>query len=61
MSEKHSLDGKLELIAKSSFAKYDDMYKIVDFLNKSLKEKNVIFGLTLDEDNNRMSISIYEI
>ncbi len=51
---------KLELIATKSFKPYDDMYKIVDFLNKILKDKNVIFGLTKDANNETMTISIYE-
>ncbi|MFA4885308.1 MAG: YpmA family protein [Desulfotomaculaceae bacterium] len=51
---------KLELIATKSFKSYDDMYKIVDYLNKILKDKNVIFGLTKDAKNDTMTISIYE-
>jgi hypothetical protein len=31
--------GKLELIATKSFKTYDEMYKVVDFLNKILKDK----------------------
>ncbi|AEF94209.1 hypothetical protein Desca_1350 [Desulfotomaculum nigrificans CO-1-SRB] len=50
---------KLELIATKSFAPYPEMYKVVDFLNRTLKEKQVIFGLTKDEDGS-MTISIYE-
>ncbi len=51
---------KLELIAVKSFKSYDDMYKIVDFLNKILKDKDIIFGLTKDTANDTMTISIYE-
>lgn len=52
--------GKLELIAVRSFKSYDEMYKVVDFLNKTLKEKKVIFGLTKDTQKGTMTISIYE-
>lgn len=52
--------GKLELIAVKSFKANDEMYKVVDFLNKTLKGKHVIFGLTKDNLNNSMSISVYE-
>lgn len=31
--------GKLELIAFKSFANYEEMYKVIDFLNKNLKDK----------------------
>lgn len=59
--KKHSGEGKLELIASKSFKSYDEMYRVVDFLNKTLKEKKVIFGLTKDKSNDTMSISVYEI
>jgi hypothetical protein len=53
--------GKLELIATKSFKTYDEMYKVVDFLNKILKDKKLIFGLTKDKNSDAMTISIYEI
>lgn len=52
-------DDKLELLATIHISANDELYKIVDFLNKNLKEKNVIFGLTKNEDH--MAIKIYEI
>ncbi|PKM82709.1 MAG: DUF4264 domain-containing protein [Firmicutes bacterium HGW-Firmicutes-14] len=52
--------GKLELVATKSFKPYDDMYKIVDYLNKSLKHKNLMFGLTKNDDG-FMTITIYEV
>lgn len=55
-----STTGKLELIAVKSFKAYDDMYKIIDFLNKTLKNKHIIFGLTKDVAKDTMRISIYE-
>ncbi|ACV62240.1 conserved hypothetical protein [Desulfofarcimen acetoxidans DSM 771] len=51
---------KLELIAAKSFKEYDQMYKVVDFLNKTLKEKNVMFGLTKNSNTKEVTISIYE-
>lgn len=54
-------DGRLELIATKSFKPYDEMYRVVDFLNKTLKDKKVIFGLTKDKHNDKMTISVYEI
>lgn len=52
---------KLELIAAKSFKPYEEMYKIVDYLNKTLKHKNVMFGLTKSQENGTMTISIYEV
>jgi hypothetical protein len=37
-----------------------DLYKIVDFLNKNLKDRGLIFGLS-KKDEDTMRISIYEI
>ncbi|MCG8400378.1 MAG: YpmA family protein [Firmicutes bacterium] len=52
--------GKLKLIALKSFSTHQDMYKVVDFLNKSLKDKNLMFGMTKNSDENTLTISIYE-
>lgn len=48
------------LIACKSFQERDDMYEIVDFLNKNLKEYNLLFGLK-KEDKDKMIIRIYEV
>ena len=52
--------GKLKLIALKSFSMHQDMYKVVDFLNKSLKDKNLMFGMTKNSGENTLTISIYE-
>lgn len=52
--------GKLELIAIKSFTSHEEMYKVVDFLNKSLKHKNLMFGMTRNSEENTVTISVYE-
>jgi len=52
---------KLELIASRSFKPYDEMYKVVDYLNKTLKSKKIMFGLTKNPADNSLTITIYEI
>ncbi len=52
--------GKLELIASKKFATNDELVYVIDFLNKNLKIKNVMFGLTKDSENGEMTINIYE-
>jgi hypothetical protein len=52
------LDDKLELKAKLSIKSNIELYKVVDFLNKNLKDKKLIFGLSKKDDE--MIISIYE-
>jgi len=66
MEQTHTDTGKLNLIAYKSFSAYNDMYKVIDFLNKNLKDKGVMFGLTKTENKagenagNDLTVSIYE-
>lgn len=48
----------LKVKAIKEFSDKDDLYLIVDFLNKSLKDKNLIFGLKRQGD--KQVITIYE-
>lgn len=52
--------GKLELIAHKSFSANDELIRVVDFLNKNLKEKKIMFGISKDKDKNQMTINVYE-
>ena len=51
--------GKIELIATQRVGVNGELYKVVDFLNKNLKEHRLMFGLTKKED--KMVISVYEV
>ncbi|NLL05070.1 MAG: YpmA family protein [Clostridiaceae bacterium] len=51
-------EDKLDLKAKVEVESNLELYRVVDFLNKNLKEKNLIFGLSKKE--NKMTLSIYE-
>lgn len=51
-------ENKLHLIALKEFEEYENMYKIIDFLNKNLKSRGFIFGLT--RKNGKDIISIYD-
>ncbi|MGI5912919.1 MAG: YpmA family protein [Syntrophomonadaceae bacterium] len=53
-------NAKLELIALKSFSINPELVYIIDFLNKSLKDKKIMFGLSKDKRKNEMVISIYE-
>ncbi len=61
MATEDSVKDKLELIAMRAFQPNDELYKVVDFLNKNLKHKRLMFGLTKDHEKNAMIITIYEI
>jgi hypothetical protein len=49
---------EMNLMAVKEFEENEDTYKIIDFLNKNLKEEGYIFGLTKKE--NKDTISIYK-
>jgi hypothetical protein len=53
-------EGKLEVVASRSFPYYSEMYQLIDFLNKNLKGKGVMFGLKKEKATERLNISIYE-
>lgn len=53
MSQKEDL----EIRAVIEVEKNSELYKLVDFLNKNLKEKGLIFGLSKEKE--RMKITIY--
>jgi uncharacterized FlaG/YvyC family protein len=52
--------GKLELIAAQNFSSNDELVRVVDFLNKTLKSKNIMFGISKDKENQEMTIKVYE-
>ncbi|ACL21002.1 uncharacterized protein DUF4264 [Desulfitobacterium sp. LBE] len=51
--------GKIELIGTQKLKINPELYKVVDFLNKNLKEHNLMFGLSKKE--NTMTMAIYEV
>jgi len=57
--ETKDTEAKLELIALKAFPADEQLYKVIDFLNKSLKEHKLMFGLTKSGDS--MTVSVYEV
>lgn len=51
--------GKLELVANLKLKNNEEFYRVVDFLNRSLKSSNLMFGLTKKDEE--MTFSIYEV
>ncbi|HOO12455.1 MAG TPA: YpmA family protein [Bacillota bacterium] len=51
--------GKLQLLAAKEIAYYEELYVLVDFLNRSLKDKGLVFGLTREGDDKAI-IKIYK-
>lgn len=60
MEEEQRDPGKLELIALKNFSTNDELVYVVDFLNKNLKNKKIMFGLSKDKKADQMTIKIYE-
>ncbi|MEW9049856.1 MAG: YpmA family protein [Neobacillus sp.] len=54
------MESKIEVLSTVKLQHSPDLYKIVDALNRTLKEKDLMFGLALDqEDHNKAIFSIY--
>ncbi|WEG18385.1 YpmA family protein [Alkalihalophilus pseudofirmus] len=51
---------KMEVLSTVRVQKASDLYKIVDSLNRTLKEQDLMFGLSLDDKNEeQMVFTIY--
>jgi hypothetical protein len=54
------MESKIEVLSTVKIQNSPDLYKIVDSLNRTLKEKDLMFGLALDqEDQNKAVFTIY--
>jgi uncharacterized FlaG/YvyC family protein len=60
LEEAQKDSGKLELIASRKFSTNDELVYVIDFLNKNLKSKNIMLGLSKDKQSEQMIIKIYE-
>ena len=47
------MDKKIEVLSTTRIKYSSDLYKIVDSLNRTLKEQDLMFGLALDEKDNK--------
>ncbi|WP_064498961.1 YpmA family protein [Rossellomorea aquimaris] len=54
------MDSKIEILSTVRIDYTDNLYKIVDALNRTLKKDDYMFGLALDpEDQNQAILTIY--
>ncbi|MEW9500183.1 YpmA family protein [Jeotgalibacillus marinus] len=54
------MESKIEVLSTVTIQKSSDLYKIVDQLNRTLKDRDLMFGLALDkEDQEKAVITIY--
>lgn len=50
------MESKIEVLSTIRIQYSSDMYKIVDSLNRTLKEKDLMFGLALDEEDHDTAV-----
>jgi hypothetical protein len=54
------MESKIEVLSTVTIQNTPDLYKIVDALNRTLKERDLMFGLALDsEDQEKAIFTIY--
>lgn len=54
------MESKIEVLSTVKIQYSSDLYKIVDALNRTLKQKDLMFGLALDQDDkNKAIFTIY--
>ncbi len=58
--EENDMESKIEILSTVTVNHSDDLYKIVDLLNRTLKREDLMFGLALEqEDKNKCVFTIY--
>lgn len=54
------MESKIEVLSTVRIEHSSDLYKIVDSLNRTLKKKDLMFGLALDQkDQSKAIFTIY--
>nr|WP_263325932.1 YpmA family protein [Neobacillus sp. Marseille-Q6967] len=54
------MESKIEILSTVKIQHSPDLYKVVDALNRTLKERDLMFGLALDqEDQTKAIFTIY--
>ncbi|MFD2214271.1 YpmA family protein [Metabacillus endolithicus] len=54
------MESKIEIVSTVTVDHSDDLYKVVDLLNRTLKRDDLMFGLALDqEDKSKAVFTIY--
>ena len=56
----NDVDKELQIIGTLVLTATEDLYRLVDFLNRNLKDKNVVFGLSkVQDDPGKMMLTLY--
>lgn len=55
------MESKIEVLSTVNVTYQSDLYKVVDALNRTLKDKDLMFGLALDKDDPEKAVfTIYK-
>jgi hypothetical protein len=52
----NKMESKIEILSTVRLKHSSDLYKIVDSLNRTLKQQDLMFGLALDENNQETAV-----
>lgn len=50
------MENKIDVLSTVTVNYQSDLYKLVDALNRTLKERDLMFGLALDKDDQEKAI-----
>lgn len=50
------MESKIEILSTITIDHSDDLYKVVDLLNRTLKREDLMFGLALEQDDQSKAI-----
>lgn len=50
------MESKIQVLSTVKVQHSGDLYKIVDSLNRTLKDQDLMFGLALDDENQQTAI-----
>jgi hypothetical protein len=50
------MESKIEVLSTVKILHSPDLYKIVDALNRTLKDRDLMFGLSLDQEDQKKAI-----
>ncbi|WP_153122556.1 YpmA family protein [Peribacillus tepidiphilus] len=50
------MESKIEVLSTVKIQNSPDLYKVVDLLNRTLKDRDLMFGLALDQENKEKAI-----
>ena len=50
------MESKIEVVSTVKVQNSPDLYKIVDALNRTLKRDDLMFGLSLDQDDQEKAV-----